>query len=55
MDSAVNALQTNVTTLSLWGNIGTMMPFLGTMILFGFGYYLLRRVVRGIRTGKAKI
>ena len=55
MDSAVNALQTNVSTSSLWANIGTIMPFLGTMILFGFGYYLLKRVVRGIRSGKAKI
>ena len=55
MDGAVNALSSNVTTSLLWSNISSLMPFLGTMILFGFGFYLLRKIIRGIRTGKAKI
>lgn len=54
MNGVVTQLETGVTPVALWGQIGTMMPFIITMILFGFGYYIFKKVIRGTRTGRAK-
>lgn len=54
MENVVSQLSTGVTPATLWGQIGTMMPFIITMTLFGFGYYIFKKVIRGTRTGRAK-
>lgn len=54
MENVVSQLNTGVTASHLWGQIGTMMPFIIAMTLFGFGYYIFKKVIRGTRTGSAR-
>lgn len=55
MTSFLTALQTNLTTDTLWGELAKMGAFLGLMVVFAFGYRVVRRLVNGVSKGKAKI
>lgn len=49
------ALGNAVTADGLFGAITPFIPFVGVLVLFGFGYRVLRRSVGGASKGKAKI
>lgn len=55
MSNVAGALETAVTPTDLWANVTALVPFVGILIVFGFGYYLVRKVISGARHGKAKI
>ena len=55
MDSFVTALQTNLTSSALWTELAGVAGFLGLMVVFAFGYRIVRRLVNGVSKGKAKI
>ena len=54
MANAVTALTTAVAPSELWGQIATMAPLIGVMVVFAFGYRLYRRFVKGTSNGKAR-
>ena len=39
----------------LWAFIGNTAPVISTLVLFGIGYTILKRVIGGARRAKAKI
>jgi hypothetical protein len=55
MADFITALLTSVTLTTLWETLEPAAPLVGIGILFGFGYMVLRRTVRGISRGKAKL
>lgn len=55
MAGFLTALQTNLTTDTLWTELAKMGAFLGLMVVFAFGYRVVRRLVNGVSKGKAKI
>lgn len=55
MGAAVNKLATTVTADSLWGVFADAIPYISIVILVAFGFYLIRRMLRGLSKGKAKI
>ena len=55
MANAVNTLATTVTAESLWGVFGDAVPYISVVVLVSFGFYLVRRMIRGVAKGKAKI
>lgn len=55
MENAVTALTTTVSADALWDTFATAVPYLGVIVVFGFGIYLVRRMVKGVSKGKAKI
>lgn len=55
MENAIATLNTTVSAASLWGVFGTAVPYLATVVVVGFGFYLVRRMVKGLSKGKAKI
>ena len=55
MDNAVTTLSTTVNAASLWGVFNSAVPFISVVVLVGFGFYLVRRMIRGLGKGKAKI
>lgn len=55
MENTVTALATTVNANSLWGVFNDAIPFISVVVLVGFGFYLVRRMINGLNRGKAKI
>lgn len=55
MEAAVNTLATTVTADSLWGVFADAVPYISIVVLVAFGFFLIRRMIRGLSKGKAKI
>lgn len=55
MANVVSTLATTVNAASLWGVFGDAIPFISVVVLVGFGFYLVRRMIKGLSKGKAKI
>lgn len=55
MANTVTALSTAVTADALWGVFGDAIPFISVVVLVAFGFSLVRRMIRGVSKGKAKI
>lgn len=55
MENAVSSLATTVNAGSLWGVFNDAIPFISVVVLVGFGFYLVRRMIKGLGKGKAKI
>ena len=55
MDAAVNTLATTVTADSLWGVFASAVPYIAIIVVVAFGFYLVRRMIKGLSKGKAKI
>lgn len=53
MENTISALTTAVTVDNLWAVVADSIPFLVVAITFGLGYYLYRRLTKGV--GKAKV
>lgn len=51
----LTTLQTTLTTDTLWGELGKMAAFLGLMVVFAFGYRVVRRLINGVSKGKARV
>ena len=52
MDAVITSLTTQLSAANLWGVIGSVVPFLAISILFGLGFYLIKRILN--KTKKAK-
>lgn len=55
MEDFVTGLTTSVTPSALWANLEPVAALIGILVVFAFGYHVLRRVVRGAGSGKPKI
>lgn len=55
MTNAITTLSTTVSADALWGVFGNIVPYLGVVVLVGFGLYLIRRMIKGVSKGKARI
>lgn len=55
MANAVNSLSTTVTADALWGVFADAIPYISVVVLVAFGFYLIRRMIKGVAKGKAKI
>lgn len=55
MENVVTALSNGLSSATLWGEVGTVIPFVVISVLFGFGFYLVKRVLNKIKKGKGGI
>lgn len=55
MQAFITQLQTNLSSANLWGELTGVAAFLGLMVVFAFGYRIVRRLINGVSKGKAKI
>lgn len=55
MANAVTTLSTTVSADALWGVFATAVPYISVVVLVGFGFYLVRRMIKGVSKGKARI
>lgn len=55
MANAVTTLATTVSSDALWGVFANAIPYISVVVLVAFGFYLIRRMLKGLSKGKAKI
>lgn len=55
MENAISTLSTTVSADALWGVFGTAIPYIGVVVLVSFGFYLVRRMIKGVSKGKVKM
>lgn len=52
MDNVVGTLATSLSANNLWGVVGSIVPLLAISVLFGLGFYLVKRIIN--KTKRAK-
>lgn len=55
MANAVGVLTNTVTADSLWAVFTDALPFVAVVVVVSFGFYLVRKLIKGVAKGKAKI
>lgn len=55
MGGFITALQTNLSSANLWGELTAAGAFIGLMVVFAFGYRIIRKVIKGTSKGKANV
>lgn len=53
MANVVGQLTTGLTADTMWEGVASVMPLVIGLTIFGFGFYLVKKVVKKARTGKA--
>lgn len=55
MENVATALQSAISTNTMFSNLATLIPVVGGVLIFAFTYRIVRRIVSGANKGKAKI
>lgn len=55
MDAVITALTTSLSADNLWGIVGDVVPILAISVLFGLGFYLVKRVLNKVKRAKGGI
>lgn len=55
MSSFITALNTGLSATALWGAIADTAPLIITLVLFGLGFYVTRKLVKGASKGKTRM
>lgn len=55
MQAFMTALIAEVTSADLWAELAPAAVFIGAMVLFAFGYNVIRKLIKGASKGKARV
>lgn len=55
MEAVVNALKSILTTDAMFTNLGLLIPVVGGVLIFSFTYRIIKKIVGGANSGKARI
>lgn len=55
METAVQTLASTVSADALWGVFNNAVPYIAVVVLASFGFYLIRKMIKGVARGHAKI
>lgn len=55
MSSVVTALQSILTTDAMFTNLATLIPVIGSVLVFAFTYRIIKKIVGGAQKGKARV
>ena len=55
IEGVASALQSAITTDTMFTNLATLIPVVGGILIFAFTYRIVRKIVGGAQKGKAKI
>lgn len=55
MEAVVTQLTTSLSATNLWGVVGDVVPFIAISVLFGLGFYLVKRVLNKTKRAKGGI
>ena len=52
MEAVITSLTTSLNAANLWGIVGNVVPFLAISVLFGLGFYLVKRILNKVKRAK---
>lgn len=52
MEAVITSLTTTLSAANLWEIVGTVVPFLAISVLFGLGFYLVKRILNKVKRAK---
>lgn len=52
MDAVITSLTTTLSAANLWEIVGKVVPFLAISVLFGLGFYLVKRILNKVKKAK---
>lgn len=52
MEAVITAITTALSADNLWGVVGNTVPFLAISVLFGLGFYLVKRILNKVKRAK---
>ena len=55
MTGFITALTTGITSDTLWAEVTKAAPFIIGCVIFAFGYYIVKKLVKGSSKGKARM
>lgn len=55
MDSVITSLTTSLSADNLWGIVGSVVPIIAISVLFGLGFYLVKRVLNKFKKAKGGV
>lgn len=55
MANVISELTTELSSANLWGIVGSVVPFLAISVLFGLGFYLVKRILNKTKRAKGGI
>lgn len=55
MDAVISSLVSSLSGANLWGIVGSVVPFLAITVLFGLGFYLVKRILNKAKKAKGGI
>lgn len=54
MENIVSQLNTGITSATLFGTVGQLMPWVITLTIASLGLYFLRKLIKGAAKGKVR-
>lgn len=55
MDAVITSLTTSLSADNLWGIVGNVVPIIAISVLFGLGFYLVKRVLNKFKKAKGGV
>lgn len=52
MTAVITSLTTTLSAENLWAIVGNIVPILGISVLFGLGFYLVKRILNKVKRAK---
>lgn len=52
MSAVTSSITTALSADNLWGIVGTIVPVLAISVLFGLGFYLVKRILNKVKRAK---
>lgn len=52
MEAVITSLTTALSAANLWGIVGNVVPFLAISVLFGLGFYLVKKILNKVKRAK---
>lgn len=52
MTAVITSLTATLSAENLWGIVGNIVPLLGISVLFGLGFYLVKRILNKVKRAK---
>lgn len=52
MEAVITSLTTSLSAANLWTIVGNVVPFLAISVLFGLGFYLVKRILNKVKRAK---
>lgn len=55
MNAVITSITTSLSADNLWGIVGNIIPILAISVLFGLGFYLVKRILNKVKRAKGGI